>query len=177
MTKRKRTDYTKRPWSPWVKLPARDAALGALFIGDAEPPAVEYTNSRYHVAAWFDGDRQHPMGEWVHLSIKDHGRSARHDWRDLQRIKNELVGPEFEAIEIYPAESRLVDTCNQYHLFVFKTWKPPQGFRERLVADGQSSFAPKAEQRPFEDRPADCLDGEQFDAYVQITLARSTTRT
>jgi hypothetical protein len=36
-----------------------------------------------------------------------------HDWRDLQRIKNQLVGPECEAVELYPAESRKVDTANQ----------------------------------------------------------------
>lgn len=40
------------------------------------------------------------------------------DWRHFQQIKNELVGPEFEAVELYPAESRLVDMDNEYHLWV-----------------------------------------------------------
>ena len=30
----------------------------------------------------------------IYLSIKDLWRSARHDWRDFQKIKNELVGQE-----------------------------------------------------------------------------------
>lgn len=60
-----------------------------------------------------------PLGPMIHLSIKRHDKEPIHDWRDLQDIKNELVGPENEAIEIYPAESRLVDMANQYHSWVF----------------------------------------------------------
>jgi hypothetical protein len=41
-----------------------------------------------------------------------------HNWRDLQRIKAELFGPEQEAVELYPAQSRLIDDCNWYHLWV-----------------------------------------------------------
>lgn len=36
---------------------------------------------------------------------------------DAQRIKNELLGDEYEACELYPAESRLVDGANQFHLW------------------------------------------------------------
>jgi hypothetical protein len=165
--KHKRESIHRKPWSAWMELPTPDSDV---YIGDQEPPAVNVANSRYHVAIWYDGAPDHPMGEWAHLSIKDHDRSARHDWRDLQRIKNELVGPEYEAIEIYPAESRLVDTCNQYHLYVFKTWRPPMGFSSRLVADGKSAFAPKAEQRPFEVRPPDCLSGEAFDRHARTLI-------
>jgi len=42
------------------------------------------------------------------------GQPAR-DWRDLQRIKNELVGAEREAVELYPQESRLMDMSNTTH--------------------------------------------------------------
>jgi hypothetical protein len=54
----------------------------------------------------------------IHLSIRDNKRRAVRDWRHFQRIKNELAGREREAIEIFPPESRLIDTANQYHLFV-----------------------------------------------------------
>ena len=57
----------------------------------------------------------HP--EEVHLSIKRIDKAPVTDWRDKQAIKNQLVGPECEGVELYPAESRLVDTANQYHLF------------------------------------------------------------
>jgi hypothetical protein len=175
MTKRKKDSCHKRPWTPFVEADAIDD--NPIYVaGDAEAPAQVFVNSRYQVSVWSDGDEKGTMGEWLHLSIRDHDRSARHDWRDLQRIKNELAGPEFEAIEIYPAESRLVDTANQYHLYVFRTWKPPMGFASRLVADGAAKFAPKAEQRPFEERPADCLNGAELDALLAKLVADSAER-
>lgn len=65
----------------------------------------------------------------IHLSIRHNERKAVRDWRHFQRIKNELAGAEREAVEIFPPESQLVDTSNQYHLWVlpegttsFFTW-------------------------------------------------------
>jgi hypothetical protein len=52
------------------------------------------------------------------LSILRHDGQLAHDWRDLQAIKTMLVGPEFEAMELYPAESRVIDVANETHLFV-----------------------------------------------------------
>jgi hypothetical protein len=40
------------------------------------------------------------------------------DWSEKQQIKNELVGPEYEAVELNPAESRLHNQTNIYDLFV-----------------------------------------------------------
>jgi hypothetical protein len=61
----------------------------------------------------------YPEGDgFIHLSIRNFDGTARHDWREFQEIKNTLVGKEYEAIELYPAESRLLDECNQYHLWV-----------------------------------------------------------
>lgn len=57
----------------------------------------------------------------LHVSIKRRDKEAVHDWRHFQRIKNELVGPECEAVELFPAESRLVDGANQYHLWAIAT--------------------------------------------------------
>jgi hypothetical protein len=73
----------------------------------------------------------------IWLSIKHHDKKAIRDWRHFQRIKNELAGAEREGLEIFPPESQLVDTANQYHL-----WVLPEGQRTpftwnqgRLVAD------------------------------------------
>lgn len=60
----------------------------------------------------------------MHLSIKRRDRAAVRDWRHLQAIKNEVAGPEREGLEIFPAESRLVDGANEYHL-----WVLPEGER------------------------------------------------
>ena len=73
-------------------------------------------------------------GKCDYLSIKTLDKEPIHDWRDLQQIKNELCGKDREALEIYPAESRLVDTANQYHLWVIpKDAQIPFGFTQREV--------------------------------------------
>ena len=131
-------------------------------------PAVMYKNSRYTVAVWYgtaDG-----LGDYAHLSIKTNERTADHDWRDYQRIKNELVGPEFEGVELYPAESRLVDNANQFHIWVFRTFKFPFGFKERLVSSG--NYGGSA-QRPFEAKPADCLDRAGYEAVERQAFGQA----
>ena len=62
--------------------------------------------------------------EATHVSIRRRDRRSVTSWRDFQDIKNQLCGPEREAVEMYPAESRLVDGANQYHL-----WVAPEGNR------------------------------------------------
>ena len=52
-------------------------------------------------------------GEVTYLSIKRNDKEAIRDWRDLQEIKNILVGEENEGVEVFPAESRLVGTSIQ----------------------------------------------------------------
>ena len=73
-------------------------------------------------------------GRCDYLSIKTLEKEPIHDWRDLQQIKNELCGEDREALEIYPSEHRLVDTANQYHLWVIpKDAQIPFGFTHREV--------------------------------------------
>ena len=86
-------------------------------------PESVWSNSRYLVQV-YDASCQLnvPM---KHLSIKNHQNNHfAHDWRDLQRIKNEICGDEKEALEVYPAMSRLVDNSNQFHLWVFMEEAP-----------------------------------------------------
>jgi hypothetical protein len=67
-----------------------------------------------------------------------------------QAIKNGIVGEECEAVELYPAESRLVDTANQYHLWALPSdlMRFPFGFRERSVTE---TALGKSKQRAFAD--------------------------
>jgi hypothetical protein len=109
----------------------RADVLAAIQQEEAENWEV-FANNRYQVL------RRSIGGDMVHLSIKRIDQEQIRSWRDLQRIKNEPVGPECEGIEIYPAESRLVDTANQYHLFVLTdpTKRIPMGFDDgRVVLD------------------------------------------
>jgi hypothetical protein len=90
---------------------------------------------------------------WKWLSIKRRDKKAIHDWRALQRIKNDLVGEEFEAIEIYPSESQLVDEANQYHLWVMPEGQvAPVGFRYgRTTCTPEEAALVGGRQRAFTD--------------------------
>jgi hypothetical protein len=100
-----------------------------------------WINDEYQVN--IDRDPEHGLRGFtiMHLSIKRLSRDVIHDWRDLQQIKNMLAGPEYEAIEMYPAESRKVDSANQYHLWVLMNdgikERPmfPVGWTKSLVTD------------------------------------------
>jgi len=105
-----------------------------------------YVNSRYqvHVRDFKDGG--------VHLSVKRLDQGAIHDWRDLQRTKDDLLGPDCEAVELYPAAERMVDTSNQFHLWGVRDpkYRFPIGWNEgRLISSPDHG---PAAQRPFEDR-------------------------
>jgi len=40
-------------------------------------------------------------------------------WSEMQKIKNEIFGPETVAIEYYPAQSELTDMANIYWMFIY----------------------------------------------------------
>ena len=110
---------------------------------------VIYTNSRYMVTVVRTPKKGYVE---IYLAIKDKWRSARHDWRDFQRIKNELLGPEQEMIEIYPAESRLHDSANQFHLWGVEGKGMGMGFEGREVGGPEEAAPHGAVQRPFEQK-------------------------
>lgn len=106
----------------------------------------------------------------VHLSIKRLDREPIRDWRELQQIKNAIVGEESEAFEIYPAESRLVDSANQYHLWCFRPgFKIPIGFDTRLVAEYDGGIT-GSKQRPFKSPDATLPSRAQFAASLRNCL-------
>lgn len=60
------------------------------------------------------------LGEGTaHLVIRRMDKAPVREWTHMQDIKNQLLGPECEAVELYPPESQLVDARNQYHLWGF----------------------------------------------------------
>ena len=107
----------------------------------AKAGQMTYTDGVWVVTKYND------PGPIIHLTFSRVDRTADHDWRELQRIKNEILGPEYEAVELYPAESRLVDSANQFHLWALKDCHTfPFGFKDgRCVSDID---ALGAKQRP-----------------------------
>lgn len=101
------------------------------------------------------------------LSIKRNDKEVIKDWRHFQFIKNELCGEESLAIEFYPPESKLVDSANQYFLYVFPDDSIfPFIFQERIVTE---SSPPNGKQRPFEIKPTDLISEEEM--YERIDRA------
>lgn len=102
-----------------------------------------YESDTYYVEAIrHRGDVRHLM-----IRRKDFGPLV--DWRDKQAIKNQIAGPESEAIELYPAESRVVDNQNWTHL-----WLQPGGAKFPYGYDkgGRCNDATGRTQRPLGER-------------------------
>jgi hypothetical protein len=76
----------------------------------------------------------------MHLTFKRNDRAAVRDWRHFQAIKNEVAGVEREAIEVFPPESLLVDSANEYHLWVLPegAWSPLGFAVPAVLPAGQS---------------------------------------
>jgi hypothetical protein len=92
---------------------------------------LTYENNLYRVAI----EMTSPL---IHACIRRHDGKPCKDWNHFQQIKSELIGPEHEAVELFPAESRLVNTRNEYHLWAHPTsgHQFPFGFSwERFVLD------------------------------------------
>jgi hypothetical protein len=62
-------------------------------------------------------------GRCEHLWIRRTDDRNLFPWADLQRIKDELMGPERVALEVFPASSQLVDVADMRHLWVLPVGK------------------------------------------------------
>lgn len=107
-----------------------------------------YESNLYHVMVIHD-----TAGNVGQIMIRRHDWSPLVDWRDKQEIKSQIAGPGAEAIEIFPAESRLVDCANWSHLWVLPCGaKFPYGYDK-----GCRDYSPSRGQRP---------EGQRSDASV-----------
>lgn len=155
------------PWTRWEDgiVPMDDPKFKLAFEGHRV-----VLNSRFQVAM---RSYKTPIGEMLHLSIKRRDKAPIRDWRDLQRIKNELVGPTAEAVEIFPSEDRLVDTANQYHLWCTKPGeKFPFGFHEGRCVMEPQKVSDGSVQRPFEEKPDGTTTQEELDRRLKERVAQ-----
>lgn len=121
----------------------RAEALAKLRADEAQ---CEYwLNNLYQVEL-----RRFPGEPVAQLNIRRRdGKAIFRDWRHFQWIKNQLIGAECEALELYPAESRLVDTSNKYHLWCSTdpTFRFGIGFNKRDVDYQRNGSIPGMKQR------------------------------
>ena len=104
----------------------------------------------------------------VHLDISRHDGQAITQWREFQQIKNQLVGPECEGVQLFPAESRLVDTAHQYHLWVIEdpSYRFPLGYNKRIVLDKEIRY--NAQTVGAESRTSVSVHGGVFDIVFPV---------
>lgn len=123
---------TKAEYFEWHKNLLIQQGLGDVPKEDQERLAEEsyqyqkrsekWENSKYKVT--FDKQCDHVHPDWpkglkcwyISFSMKDGGHLL--DWREIQEIKNQVVGEEHEAVMLFPKDSRCMDTANQFHLYI-----------------------------------------------------------
>lgn len=131
----------------WMKYLGTDDRAEAIAKAETERDANEtWINDLYQVQV----RRYEEDGyAWINIRRID-GAPCIRDWRHFQQIKNEICGEECEGVELYPAESRLVDTSNKYHIFVCldPTFRFPFGYRTRDVQFGDEKVGGMRQRPP-----------------------------
>jgi hypothetical protein len=119
-------------WGPWIDRTHRkhiEFVKGTVL----ENVSRAWVNNVYIVQLYVNPSS---WGEIKHLHVHRIDGKPIRSWSDMQRIKDELIGPEFTAVEVYPARSDLVDTVHAYHLWVLpKEVKLPFGLHLNAYAD------------------------------------------
>lgn len=105
-------------WGPWEDISTRQAIqadIKHLFVG-------AWRNRVYSVRIY---QGQYPIVEGMCLQLSITRRDERPGipWWVKMVIKDQLAGPDLEAIEIYPPSYEIVDPSNIYYLVCL-----PQGF-------------------------------------------------
>jgi hypothetical protein len=117
-----------------------------VFLEEDHAKSRYFVNDLYQVQVAPAGRE----GTMLHLNIRRRDGGMFKDWRHFQQIKNEIAGEECEAVEIYPAESRKVDTSNKWHLWVLPPGtKLDLGWSQRDVSYTEIRHVPGLRQRPL----------------------------
>jgi len=103
--------YRRRgEWGAWetITFPPGSAGSGwAAFITTA------HRNRAFCVL-----DRIAEMGV-RHLAVSSLS-GVRPSWREMQRIKDDLAGPDATAVEVYPPQAEVVDEADMFHIWVLR---------------------------------------------------------
>ena len=144
MSRRRKGPTPKREWAPMRY--SHDADDVSDDWQEGRPVPQVWGNDRYTATVYFppvEGGEKWLTVIGVHSRTR--AATGAHDWRHMQRIKNDIAGPEREAVELFPAESRLVDTANEFWLWVLPEGEQfPFGFSERKVA-GPEDMEPETQ--------------------------------
>lgn len=113
----------KNGWNKFEDVTQEAVANSYTFKQMRNPPDTVFKNNIYIVQAWYP--TRTAWGVFTRVGIRRNDAAPVHSWSDLYRIKNELFGEEFTALEVYPAKSELVDVANMYWFFVMPHGEKP----------------------------------------------------
>lgn len=138
--------------SPLVARPSRAGYIDALLAAGA---SEEKANEAWHILSGSDlyeskdyviqlikGGHDHLAGALATFTLVVSRKDGNpvDDWRDLQEIKNRMVGREVEAVELFPAVSRSTDFCNRTVLFCYVGGGGPTDVPPRLPFGAPQGF-------------------------------------
>lgn len=111
----------KKGWDTFVDC-TREAIEKCDLLQGIKPNGLDkiFKNNIYTVQVfyyWLSTTGESRCGK--KLMIRRNDGEPVHNWSSLQRIKNEICGEEYTAVEVYPAQKNLVDEANMYWLWVY----------------------------------------------------------
>lgn len=107
-------DPPPRKWKPM--------SLVESVLSQEGYPCRSWENEWYECRVTFL-PRSHGMlfgHEVARLGIANADQSARRDWREFMAIKRDVLGPDWEAIELYPHDGRVIDPSNYFILYAIR---------------------------------------------------------
>ncbi len=110
----------KLDWSPWEDVSNELERMRTRAGKDPKSFIGAWKNNHFVIQLYRQSTA---VGDARLMMIRRNDEQPGVSWAMKQRIKNELLGPEVVAIEVFPAESELVDDAHMYHL-----WTLPDGF-------------------------------------------------
>lgn len=102
-------------WGEWERLSFPPGTVGRR--GWPAEISIAYRNKVFSVL-WRVLDRG-----VVHLAVSSLS-GDRPAWKEMQRIKNDLVGCPWTAVEVYPPQHEVVDGADMFHIWVLPTGLP-----------------------------------------------------
>jgi hypothetical protein len=127
---RARATYVRKlARGPWQQLERKPLSLEERRWPDSLGNFVEaWVNNVVSVQVYL---RDTPWGFVRHLGVRRHDGAELAGWDLLERVKNEVVGQDSIALEVYPPARDVVDLAPMRHLFVV-----PESFPVPLTIKG-----------------------------------------
>lgn len=109
-------------WSAWVQIPVAQEMINAA--PHMKRVASIFANSIFEAHLY---NCASPVGGIVQLVVSRRDGSGVASWAELQRVKNDLFGDEWAAIELYPPNISEIDSKSRYLWVMPAGWESPCG--------------------------------------------------